>query len=286
MPGRWWKGNLHTHTTVSDGALPPDATAECYRKLGYDFLAITDHGQVLEPFDGPDGLLVVPGAEYHTNCGEPTRVWHLVSLGPTGEVSGVDAPLAELHASVRQTSSFYFVAHPYWSNLPEDEVAGMTGAPAVEVFNGVCERMICRGYSDQAWDYALACGERLDGLAVDDAHKETDFGRGWIMLRAEKLDIDTLFDALKRGLYYSSAGPEIHELCVEDGLVRVRCSPARSIKFMARSPDGQCFTAPEGDSLQSAEYRIKGTEVYVRVQVEDAEGRRAYTNPIYVEGED
>ena len=33
---RWWKGNLHTHTTMSDGGLLPDETAAAYRKLGYE----------------------------------------------------------------------------------------------------------------------------------------------------------------------------------------------------------------------------------------------------------
>ncbi|MEK6530721.1 MAG: PHP domain-containing protein, partial [candidate division NC10 bacterium] len=37
------KGNLHTHTHLSDGLLSPEAVIARYRALGYDFLAITDH---------------------------------------------------------------------------------------------------------------------------------------------------------------------------------------------------------------------------------------------------
>jgi hypothetical protein len=42
-PGRFFKGNLHTHSTVSDGSLPPEDVISLYRQHGYDFLAITDH---------------------------------------------------------------------------------------------------------------------------------------------------------------------------------------------------------------------------------------------------
>jgi hypothetical protein len=42
-PGRFWKGNLHTHSTRSDGKLHPDRVCQVYREMGYDFLAITDH---------------------------------------------------------------------------------------------------------------------------------------------------------------------------------------------------------------------------------------------------
>jgi len=41
--GRFWRGNLHTHSTRSDGRLPPEAVADFYRNAGYDFLALTDH---------------------------------------------------------------------------------------------------------------------------------------------------------------------------------------------------------------------------------------------------
>src|SRR5664279_2217371 len=43
MPGRFWRGNLHTHSTRSDGHLDPAETVAWYRDNGYDFVALTDH---------------------------------------------------------------------------------------------------------------------------------------------------------------------------------------------------------------------------------------------------
>src|SRR5215813_8805491 len=40
---RFYKGNLHTHSTRSDGKLSPEEVVAAYRERGYDFLALTDH---------------------------------------------------------------------------------------------------------------------------------------------------------------------------------------------------------------------------------------------------
>ena len=42
-PGRFWRGNLHTHSNLSDGALEPKAVADAYKNAGYDFLQLSEH---------------------------------------------------------------------------------------------------------------------------------------------------------------------------------------------------------------------------------------------------
>ena len=63
------KGNLHAHTTFSDGRRPVEEVVARYRDLGYDFLAITDHDDRIQddywfripPSD--DRMIVLPGVE-------------------------------------------------------------------------------------------------------------------------------------------------------------------------------------------------------------------------------
>lgn len=43
------KGQLHAHTTMSDGRLTPQETADEYARLGFHFLAITDHDHLCVP---------------------------------------------------------------------------------------------------------------------------------------------------------------------------------------------------------------------------------------------
>ena len=73
LPGRFWRGNIHTHSTLSDGALRPEQIVEAYKKVGYDFMTISDH--FLERFNWPivdttafrsDEFTTIIGAELHT----------------------------------------------------------------------------------------------------------------------------------------------------------------------------------------------------------------------------
>src|SRR5512136_969408 len=80
-PGRWYRGNLHTHTTVSDGALTPEETAAAYRRADYDFLALTDHRTVAELADPPAGLLMLLGAELHGDRCDAGEEYHVVGFG-------------------------------------------------------------------------------------------------------------------------------------------------------------------------------------------------------------
>ena len=52
-----FKGNLHAHTTFSDGRRPIDEVIERYRELDYDFLAITDHAEGTLSGVGREALL-------------------------------------------------------------------------------------------------------------------------------------------------------------------------------------------------------------------------------------
>ncbi|HRF95867.1 MAG TPA: hypothetical protein PLZ51_11760, partial [Aggregatilineales bacterium] len=87
--GRFYKGNLHTHSTVSDGALSPEAVCDVYKKLGYDFLSLTDH--FMEQFGGyqiadtrafrTDTFTTLIGAELHTGQTELGNLWHILAVG-------------------------------------------------------------------------------------------------------------------------------------------------------------------------------------------------------------
>ena len=58
---RWFKGNLHTHTTDSDGQMSPDDCAALYRGRGYDFLSLTDHWKLSGTRTHENGLLLLSG---------------------------------------------------------------------------------------------------------------------------------------------------------------------------------------------------------------------------------
>ena len=43
---KWYRGNLHTHTLLSDGQALPEEAALLYKRFGYDFLVYSDHNKV------------------------------------------------------------------------------------------------------------------------------------------------------------------------------------------------------------------------------------------------
>ena len=57
-------------------------------------------------------------------------------------------------------------------------------------------------------------------------------GKAWCQIKAERLDYDTIFEALKKGNFYSSNGPKIHELYVKDDVVYVKTSNACRISLV------------------------------------------------------
>ena len=62
--GKWYKANLHTHTTLSDGQVSAVEAVARYRQVGYQVLALTDHGRTndLRGLSDED-ILVLNGLE-------------------------------------------------------------------------------------------------------------------------------------------------------------------------------------------------------------------------------
>jgi hypothetical protein len=111
--------------------------------------------------------------------------------------------------------AFLGIAHPQWYGLTVEDALSIPEAHAVEVYNHGCAVESGRGDGWVVHDEALARGARLNAYAADDAHFGTpDAGGGWVMVKAETLEPEPILDALKRGDFYSSQGPEIHDIAV------------------------------------------------------------------------
>ena len=63
----WLRGNLHCHTTNSDGKVAPQKRLDGYVNQGYDFLCLSDHDKITrrETVDVPDDFVLIQGAELH-----------------------------------------------------------------------------------------------------------------------------------------------------------------------------------------------------------------------------
>lgn len=287
-PGPWWKGNLHTHTTQSDGGLAPEQAADLYRQAGYHFLALTDHGRVTDIGRGCDDFLLLLGAEVDGDRSEVAGSVHVVGFGLAEPAPAPESPsVPEAIAWSKQHGGEAIVAHPYWSGLVVADLLRWEGHLGVEVFNSTTHVAIGKGYSAVHWDDLLGRGRRMWGFAVDDAHRgperpPPDFCRAAVFVKAPELTREAILDSLRQGLFYASEGPTIHEVAVSDGVVRARTSPVKEINFVAQQWLGRHVEAEGSGSLTEAAHQLRGSEQYVRVECRDAEGRWAWANPVFL----
>lgn len=283
VPGRWLKGNVHTHTTRSDGQVGADERIEAYRAAGYDFIALTDHFVVSnDAGKSTSKFVVIDGVECHAVGPEPGEAYHIIGLGVPPDLRVADPmTVEEIKAVLFDAGALVALAHPYWSGNTVQRMLGvLDGMFALEVFNATT-LATGKGTARVHWDDALDWGARVLGLAVDDSHgTEHDVFQGWVMVKAPSLDAPSVLAALRAGAFYSTTGPRIEEVTVRDGRVYVRCSPATSITFVAQRWHGRRVLAGGGKRMHEAEYVLSGEERYLRIEVWDSAGGTAWTNPI------
>jgi hypothetical protein len=157
-------------------------------------------------------------------------------------------------------------------------------AHAVELYNHTSHVEEDRGDGTVMLDALLSKGRRIWGCATDDAHfKRNDWFGGWVMVKAETLEPEALVEALKAGRFYSSQGPEIHALQVSSSEVIVECSPASTIIALGRGSAGAFShgTGQRSARLPLDKFRKGG---WLRVVVVDEAGRRAWSNPVWLDG--
>ncbi|MFD5766374.1 CehA/McbA family metallohydrolase [Streptomyces sp. NPDC127049] len=292
-PGRFWRGNLHTHSDQSDGALPPEEVCRVYRDAGYDFLAVTDHFKAAygfpltdtRPFRTP-GFTTLLGAELHAPRTEFSPEWHVLAVGlPLGFAPpGPSETARRLARRARAAGAFIGMAHPAASLLTEADAESLDAAHAVEVHNALSARE-GRGDSWHLTDVLLNRGRRLSAYAADDAHFQPQDPPGcaaWVQVRAASLDPEALLAALKAGHYYASTGLELRDIRLRRGVLSVRCSPARKVMVTGGVP-GVLLVEGEGLTECALPVGMFGGG-YCRVTVEDARGGCAWSNPIRLGG--
>jgi hypothetical protein len=297
-PGRFWRGNLHTHSTRSDGVLDPAEVCRRYADQGYDFISLTDHflGAYGYPITDTrafrtNRFTTIPGAELHSGAMANGELWHILAVGLPEDFAPSHSPDfhpvagqetgPQIAARARAAGAFVAIAHPQWSGLTLDDARTIEAAHAVEIYNHGCAVGCDRADGAAIADLLLSEGRRLTLCATDDAHfHEPDHFGAWVMVKAEENDPDALLAALKAGHYYSSTGPEIRRVELTDAGVAVECSAAASVIVSGR---GTASRAIHGLSMTRAVMpldRFRGCD-WLRVTVVDAAGRRAWSNPIW-----
>lgn len=313
----WYKGNLHTHTTDSDGECSPEEVVRRYKAHGYDFLAISDHHLYTDyhsQYGGADFLIlpaVEAAASFIDSNGVFRKVHHMNGiLGPKalrdaspeppfhhgekvgpfryhGSWDGLQAA-ADMAKHLKDHGMIVTYNHPIWSRVEGADFLDTPYVDILEILNYGTEQESATGFDTTWWDVMLRSGRRMLADATDDAHAASwDAFGGFIMVQAEELTHEAISSAILEGKYYSSEGPAIREWGVDDhGLARLVCSPCErlTLVFDGYVGAGRTRFAAEGETVEEITFQLKGGERYIRGECRDRQGRRAWTNPIYLDG--
>lgn len=299
---RWFKGNTHTHTLNSDGDSTPDEVVRWYREHGYHFLVLTDHNFLtsvdsLNALHGADQtFLVVKGEEVTDGFGgKPLHVngIDIARAVPPQEGGSVVDVLQRNVNAIRKENGVPHINHPNfrWA-ITTDELRQVRNNKLFEIFNGHPQVNNLGGGGvpglEEIWDAILSSGRLLYGIAVDDAHtfKEPGNpdvagpGRGWVMVRASRLEPRPLLEALERGDFYASTGVILEDVIADEKTMTVKVKPDAWARYRIQ------FIGKGGRVLRevaepSATYEISGDEGYVRARVLESNGRIAWVQPVF-----
>ena len=325
--GNFYKANLHMHTTISDGNMSIEEVKKAYMEQGYSIVAFTDHEiMVPHPELTDDKFLAITSTEvsvnirydcdfrynkvYHLNLysKEPLRdyfkaftkerMWLKHSFQYISENQekvgfkkeyNVDN-INQVIEIANKENMLVSYNHPVWSLQNYIDYIGLKGLWGVEWYNTGCVR---EGYIDtmQPIDDLLRNGERVFPLATDDAHALHSCFGGFVMVKASSLDYDEVFNALKKGDFYSSTKPLIYELYIEDNLIHIKTSEAKKIylttdrRYTRFSNSDKMITEATFDIneyISSCNSELSNNH-YIRITVVDASGNEAHTRAYYLD---
>ena len=285
LDGNWYKGNMHIHSTRSDGGQTKAALSRMYAEEGYHFLLHADHwvaSNVAE--DGDDWpLLWLDGVELHGHD-HSGAMYHVVCVGTfegldreMGLVAGMEAARAQ--------GGLLIMAHPHWlDNTLADALR--YGFDGVEIYNHVCRWLNGKGDGTVHWNAMLRRNPNTLGFAVDDAHirpEHPGWNGAWIKVNAPELTRPALLEAIRAGHFYATCGPDFLDVSADGLEVTIRTTPVQFMRLVGPGSSGRRIGSFDEQRYTEATFDIPPEWPYAYIEIEDEDGRRAWTNTLFVD---
>lgn len=321
--GNFYKANLHSHSTVSDGELTPAEMKELYMKNGYSVIAFTDHNHFVTHNELSDeSFLALNGVEnaadergkpqFYDRCCDicfialsPERKLHPFQdenapRGDTEYSPFVPEYCAEdvnrMIKTGRENGFFATYNHPTWSLENYEKYMSYHGMNAMEIFNYSSSVDGYNEYNCDIYDDMLRGGEKIYCIATDDNHNRAPGTRHWdsfggfTMIKAPSLKYEDVTAALVKGDFYASRGPVIKALWIDtdDCSVHIECE--KVVKMVCTRGGRRCravFAEEQGvEYLDEVYFSINKDDIYFRITVFDENGLTADTNAYFIDSLD
>ena len=319
---QYYKANLHTHSTISDGKLSPSEVKDLYKAKGYQILALTDHNIIVDhsSMNEPDFLMLTAvevnlnhqnyrpgfdGQTYHFNLisKKPDHLW-VPGKAPSKYPGGLEyakkmtCEEMELfhsadaaNAMIAKANEMGFLVmynHPTWSCHSYPDYAPLKGLWGMELRNSECCMLGNNENNTRVFKDLLNLGNRLYPLGTDDMHAPRAAGLSWIMVGASELRYDSVINALEKGDFYMSCGPEIFSLTIEENILKVTCSDARQIALESHGRFARRAANDDGTFIREAEFDLTkffekaDDSMYIHLTVTAPDGTYAATRAYYL----
>jgi len=259
-----YKGQLHAHSTNSEGCNSPREVATIYKSLGFNFTSITDH-DYLTPDPEVPGILYIPGVEETTQ----PDVRHILSINASAEVTQTE-PQSVIDAIDAQ-GAIAIIAHPSFSAMTESDLQALVGYTMMEIDD------------ESLWDGLLAVNRRVSAVASDDSVCQSslrNYGRGWVQVFADSLDRNSIVVSLRSGNFYSTQGPTLSVSVSGTIITAVTDSPSE-IDWIGSGG----VVLQSNNNATAGSYTVTGGESYVRIRViRNNDYKKAWSNALWVSG--
>jgi hypothetical protein len=287
--GRFLRGNLHCHSSLSDGDPTPERVCAFYEQSGYDFISLTDH--FMEQYGYPvvdtspyrtKEFTTLIGSELHAPGIGNGEIWHVVANGlPLDFAPQVNETAAQLTQRALDVGAFVSLAHPAWYGLTLEDALELPQVHAIEVYNSICDWETSRGDGGYLIDQLLNSGRRTGVIATDDAHRyQGEVCRGWVMVKAETNTPEAILEGLKAGAYYASQGPDFLHVEIDGDFLNVETSPVSSVWLVGQAARSKVVM---GEDITHARLPLeKFAGGWARLVIAEENGTRAWSNPLHL----
>ena len=302
----FYRGDCHIHTSYSDGRSSVAQIREAAKVAGLDFVFITDHNTTAAKND----------------CKKFRRVWlgmesmagphHLGILGAERDAEPFDSFRQGFLEAAAMPGCLAFLPHPTgwfptkrYSPKQIRMVYQLDGPFNMEIMNGANQIFDCWDITDarsvELWDKLLCRGKIVYAMGNSDAHLVHGVGSVWNGVFSPRCNKRSVLESLRAGRNFVSDAPVIN---ISAGraqmgdVVRPRAGSNLTFRIAAADTAGlyQVKLIKNGRVIKRVlgrerkvlrlkhDVRFAGREFYIRAQVAALDGRRAYSNPIFVTG--
>lgn len=184
----------------------------------------------------------------------------------------------------------YIVAynHPYWSMEDEADILAYEGLFSIEMCNYSSWLLNHLEYSGALYDKMLCNNRRIFCHGADDNHNHYPEGHplsdsfgSFTMIIPEEFTYAGVMEAMEKGNMYASRGPIFHRVSVDGDTVHIECSDVSHAFLYTGSKVPKHIHAEQGTSFNSLDFTIDPNARYIRISIQDSEGRQADTRGFF-----